>query len=164
MQPAWLSPRPGPRPATSSEGPHRQLDQNPPREIYDRLAARIFGLPHVEERRSRVSVAGSRALWLRDEVPAGPPEAFLVEREFAHLHPPDDGSLHVCLPRALAQAAMQAGWAEPHGYADYDTEVMLYGPRDHRELEIIARLVVESHRFASGELGSGSTGAGAEPS
>jgi hypothetical protein len=36
----------------------------------------------------------------------GPPEAFLIDREFAHLHPAPDYSLHAMLPLELAQAAI----------------------------------------------------------
>lgn len=145
-----LPKRPGNRPATTSSGPHAQAEQNPSRELYDRLAVWIFALPDVVEVPSRVSVAGSRALWLREAVTAGPPEAFMAEREFAHLHPPSDGSLHACLPPERAREMVRAGWGEPHAHADQETEVMLYAPRDEREAEIVYRLVLESYRFAGG--------------
>jgi hypothetical protein len=98
-----LPPRPGPRPRTTPTNPHTQLDQQPAgTAIRDALAERLFSLPDVEERPTMISVPGARALWLRDDVPAGPPEAFMVEREFAHLHPGPDQSLHATLPPELA--------------------------------------------------------------
>ncbi|HVF00867.1 MAG TPA: hypothetical protein VNA27_05935, partial [Rubrobacteraceae bacterium] len=79
--------RSGPRPRTTPTNPHTQLEQNPDTSIVEELVCRIFSLPGVEERPSAISVPGARALWLREEVPAGPREAFMIGREFAHVHP-----------------------------------------------------------------------------
>jgi hypothetical protein len=54
---------------------------------------------------SVISVPGARALWLDYSLHAGPPEAFLIGREFAHLHPGADHSLHAMLPPDHAE-----GW------------------------------------------------------
>jgi hypothetical protein len=149
-----MTPRTGPKPRTTSSNPHTQLDQNAPRALYDALAARMFALPDAEERPSRVSVPGARALWLRDGVEPGPPDAFMIEREFAHLHPARDGSLHMALPRRRAETAIASGWAELHpiarlGYLP-QTVVMVFGPRNADELEIVWGLVLESYRNAGG--------------
>jgi hypothetical protein len=32
---------------------------------------------------------------LSEEVSGGPPEAFMIWREFAHIHPMPDGNLHI---------------------------------------------------------------------
>jgi hypothetical protein len=40
--------------------PHSQLIENSPADIFDALAQWLFALPHVEERRSRVSLPSSR--------------------------------------------------------------------------------------------------------
>jgi len=65
----------------------------------------------------------------------------MLEREFAHLHPGHDQSLHATLPPNLAEAAIAAGWAELHPVARLGyipaTTVMLYAPRNWDELEII---------------------------
>ena len=118
----------------------------------EELARRVFALPGVVERPSRISVPGARALTLAEGEPAGPPEAFMIEREFAHLHPTPDHSLHAMLPLDIAEAAIDAGWAETHPVARMGlippTAVMLYAPRDGRELDVIETLVVTSHSFA----------------
>src|ERR1700730_9240088 len=86
-----LDTRIGPRPRTTPSNPHTQLDQQPEDlDIRTALAEMVFSLPDVEERSTRLSVPGARALWLRDSVAAGPSEAFMIEREFAHLHPGKD--------------------------------------------------------------------------
>ncbi len=85
--------------------------------MVEELARRVFALPGVEERPSAISVPGARALWLSEDVPAGPPEAFLIGSEFAHIHPVPDGSLHAALPPEVAQEAIMKGWAEQHPVA-----------------------------------------------
>ena len=44
-------------------------------------------MPGVEERPSAISVPGARAMGLSEGVPTGPREAFMIGREFAHIHP-----------------------------------------------------------------------------
>jgi hypothetical protein len=126
--------------------------------LRDELARRVFAWPDVEERPTRISVPGARALWLRDAVPAGPADAFLIEREFAHLHPGPDHSLHACLPLALAQEAMAAGWAELHPVAVRGliprTAVMLYAPRTMAEVEVVVQLLLASYHLAGGRTPS----------
>lgn len=61
-----LAPRPGVRPTTSSEGPHRQLDQQSVPELRGGLVAEVFELDGVEEGHSVVSPAPSRAVHLRN--------------------------------------------------------------------------------------------------
>jgi hypothetical protein len=147
--------RPGPRPTTTPTNPHTQLDQQPTgsaqREL---LAAALFALPGVVEVPSRISVPGARALWLQ-EGGAGPPEAFLIGSEFAHLHPGADQSLHAMLPPALAEEAIAAGWAEPHPMAALGfipgTAVMVYAPRDDAEREVVEGLIRASYAFARGD-------------
>jgi hypothetical protein len=148
-----LPSRSGQRPRTTPTNPHTQLDQQPgDASVTEELARRIFALPGVVERPSRISVPGARALTLADGEATGPPEAFLIDREFAHLHPAPDRSLHAMLPADLASAAVEAGWAETHPVARMGlippTAVMLYAPRDDAELAVIETLVKASHAFA----------------
>ena len=147
--------RAGPRPRTTPTNPHTQLDQQPgDAALAQELARRVFALPGVVEEPSRVSVPGARALTLAADEPAGPPEAFLTGREFAHLHPAPDHSLHAMLPPELVTEAVEAGWAEPHPVARMGlipaTAVMLYAPRNHAELDVVEQLVGASHAFARG--------------
>jgi hypothetical protein len=149
-----LPERTGYRPSTTPTNPHTQLDQNPEELVVRELARRVFALPDVEERPSAISVPGARALWLRNEVPAGPQEALMIGREFEHIHPLPDGSMHAALPPELAEEAREKGWAEQHpvarmGYISPNV-VMIYAPRHTGEIEIVAELVAESYRYAGG--------------
>jgi len=151
--PSPLPIRAGERPRTTPTNPHTQLDQQPTdlRWVKE-LAERVFALPGVVEEPSRISVPGARALVLAQGEAVGPPEAFLIDREFAHLHPAPDHSLHAMLPTETVTEAVSAGWAEPHPVAVRGlippTAVMLYAPRDAAELETIEALVRASHAFA----------------
>jgi hypothetical protein len=143
--------RSGPRPRTTPTNPHTQLDQNAPVALQERIFATARDLPGVVVGPSRVSVPGARAFHL--PACATPAEAgFMIEREFAHLHPPSDGSLHLSLPSEIVQAVVDNGWAEYHPLAGKhglpSNIVMLYGPRDESEVEVVEALVRASHDHA----------------
>lgn len=145
--------RAGHRPRTTPTNPHTQLDQQPSDpSLVEELARRVFALPGVVEQPSRISVPGARALTLGAGEPVGSQDAFLVDREFAHLHPAPDHSLHAMLPPGIVREATDAGWVEAHPVARMGlippTAVMLYAPRDEAELAVIETLVQASHAFA----------------
>jgi hypothetical protein len=141
----------GPKPRTTPWAPHLQEDQNAPKAMLDALAERVFALPNVEERPTMFSADGARAIWLKDELPAGPPDAFLGAREIGHFHP-WDGSMHVALPPPVAEQAVARGWAEIHPFARaghaLPNKVMVYGPRDRHEIDIIFTLLAAACRYA----------------
>lgn len=148
-----VAPRAGNRPATSSEGPHRQLEQRASPELWGRLVAEVFALPGVVEGHSQVSPASSRAVFLAEHREERAPETSLApgrRLEPVHLHGVDDTSVHLCLPAGRGAELVELGWAEPHGYADFGTEFMVYGPRDEGELAVALGIIRESLAFARG--------------
>jgi phospholipase/carboxylesterase len=144
--------RHGPRPRTTSTNPHTQLDQNAPVELQERLFALGRSLAGVEIGPSHVSVPGARAFHLAGCTQARR-NAFMVECEFAHLHPPHDGSLHMTLPPELMKSAIANGWAELHPLAGRyglpPNIVMVYGPRDEEEFTVAAELLRASHGWGT---------------
>jgi hypothetical protein len=56
--------------------------------------------------------------------------------------------VHLVLPTDRGQELARLGWAEPHQYADYGTEFMIYGPRDTAELAGVLSVIEESLNFA----------------
>jgi hypothetical protein len=155
-----FSVRRGPRPRTTPSNPHTQLDQQPAdTAVRDRLRAELAPLPNVVWRPSGISVPGAQALCLADGSGEGPREAFMIGREFAHLHPYPDYSLHVMVPEPLVEILIANGWAEPHPVARMGllphTAIMVYAPRDDDEVAVVARIVAASHAFA---LGNGRSG------
>ena len=90
---------------------------------------------------------------LSEAAAVGPPEALLIGREFAHLHPEPNQSLHLSLPEEEADAAIESGWAELHPWSREGrippTRLLVYAPRDRGELEVVHSLVLDSYRVAS---------------
>jgi hypothetical protein len=140
--------RKGPRPQTIGPRPHAQVSEPSPPDLHRELARRALELPGVRSADSLVSVPGALAFVLDEERAGGPPEAFQADREFAHLHPEDDGSLHMTLPAAVAAEAYAKGWGEPHPFSGTP---LIFAPRDDDELEVVLRLLRASHAFATGE-------------
>src|ERR1700735_5438226 len=99
----------GPRPQTCLTTPHVQLDQWPPPTIAEELIGQCLTLPHVRAKQSRMAAPDCYALTLPDEFSAGPPVAFIVDHEFCHLHPLPDSSIHLTLPKAVRERAIQGG-------------------------------------------------------
>jgi Family of unknown function (DUF5519) len=150
-----LPPRAGEKPRTTSTNPHQQQSQNPPPDVYELLLSKAFEFPHVERRPSAISVPGAQALWLSEKVAGASPEAFLIGREFAHVHPPYDGSMHMMLPPQEVEELLEKGWGEPHPMARRGlipaTAVMVYAPRDAAEVDIVLQVIAASYRFARGD-------------
>lgn len=144
-------PRPGTRPATSDQGPHRQLDQNAGPALWGELVARTFALPGVVEGHSQVSPADSRAVFLADQPAERSPETSLApgkRLEPVHVHGVTDTSVHLVLPAGRGARLVELGWAEPHQFGDFGTEYMVYGPRTEAEVAIVLSIIRESLAFA----------------
>ena len=148
-----LPPRRGSRPETTRPTPerptpHQQTSQNAPPELQEAVFERARALPGITVGDSCVSVPGARAFRLDPALARGPAEAFQCDQEFAHLHPVHDGSLHLTLPRAVYQAVLEQGWGEPHPISG---TMLLFGPRDTDELDVIWRVLLASYQFATGQ-------------
>jgi|SRR5437016_3209286 len=148
-----VSRRRGPKPQTTKTNPHAQLDQNAPVTLQEAVFAHVSSLPGVRVGESHVSVPGARAFHLDGAKDSGA-DAFMVEQEFAHLHPPSDGSLHAAVPPEHVELAIGNGWAERHPLAGRfglpSNIVMIYGPRDDDELATVLELSDLSYQRASG--------------
>jgi hypothetical protein len=138
------------RPSPENPFPHQQLTQTAPAELQERLYRRAASLAGVTVRDSCVSVPGARAFHLDEEMALGPDAAFQCAREFAHLHPPGDGSLHLTLPAEVHGDVRAKGWGEPHPISG---TMLLFGPRDEAELETVWQILLVSYRYAVGDLG-----------
>lgn len=151
-----LPPRAGARPQVQFRIPQSQIADQSPQEIQDALFARVAALPDVTSGQSRISVPGARGFVAAEGT--GPDDAFLVPsvKEFAHLHPSHDGSLHLALPLDLLGDAVVKGWAQVHPLAGIRLTpgfALVYGPRDEAELDVVAGIVEASYRYAQGQIG-----------
>lgn len=152
----WLPRRIGPKPRTTPDDPHRQLTQIAPAEIQEELVERVAALPGTFVCPSLISLPGSRGFVLDDTSPLPAVEAFLIQREFAHIHPPYDGSLHMVIPARLVLQVTDRGWGEAHPVARMGlippTTMMIYGPRDSSELDVVWHLLRSSWSQARGTI------------
>ncbi|WP_218589945.1 luciferase domain-containing protein [Pseudonocardia oceani] len=161
-EPSWptvtggrLPARPGPPPEAATTVPQHQLTQNAPVERQEELWKRLSALDAVTTAPATVGVAGTRSLLLDRATATGPDTAYLLPDvgEFAHLHPDPDGSVHVALPDELAYDAIAKGWAVPHPLAGVRVGsgmVLVPGPRDDAEVDVVAGIVEAARRHAAG--------------
>ena len=145
--------RSGPKPDTTRPSldhpqPHKQISQTAPPHMQEQLFMRAQTLAGVTVGKSLVSVPGARAFYLDETLARGPKKAFQREREFAHIHPAHDGSLHMTLPPDVYEDVLAKGWGEPHPVSG---TMMVWGPRNEEELELVWNLVRVSYAYATGE-------------
>jgi hypothetical protein len=124
--------------------PQGQLDQLPPEEFKTTLLERLRSFSGVTFAPSRRAPLGTVGLHLEDQETLGRERAFLIDQEFAHVHPEEDSSMHMVLPEPVRTQAIVAGWALPHPLAGMPTvsidTVLVYAPRNQEELDTVARL------------------------
>lgn len=90
-----------------------------------------------------------------------PNTAIIARGELGHVHP--DLSVHLYLSPADARVIIEKGWAERHRlsvpetswvknkYAIASTYLMIYGPRDEAEMEVLRVILENSIRFMTGQ-------------
>lgn len=145
--------RDGPVPRTTGGVPHIQIGAVPVPELSDRLLTRVATLPGVDLRSTVISLPGAKGFWLDETVDLARPKAIVGGREFAHLHP--DGSLHASLPPDRAKAAVEAGWAVMHPWAErrpgWEGFVLIFTPRSAEETDTVFQLVVDGYNYVTGQ-------------
>lgn len=139
--------RRGTAPLVVGPAPHGQRSQTSPILVQEELWSRMAALPFVYMAPTLVSVPLARSLFLPESIGSQEPERFQGGREFLHLHPHHDSSLHAMLPTHLEDQVEHAGWGVRH---PVQRSILLYGPRDRKELEIVWDLAQHSYEFAMG--------------
>ena len=147
-----LPQRPGDPPSVTEGVPHIQQDQTSSDELIEALALWAFSLNGIEEEPSRASLPGARALTVSRDRQARP-EAMIIGREFAHIHPqPTGGSLHLRVGPDEAAEVVDKGWGEYHPFAlngSVPNLIMVYAPRDADDLDIVKTIVKASADYAT---------------
>ena len=152
-----LPPRKGERPH-ASEAPHstmiahQQLSQQAPNRLQEEIYRRAVALANVSPGPSLISVPGARAFHMDPTQVKNQP---MVGTEFAHLHPPYDGSLHCGYNPEIVSRIEESGWGEVHPRVPF--VAMIYGPRDEEELEIVWSLVQLAYDYARGQIDTSNT-------
>ncbi|KAI4722347.1 hypothetical protein E4T48_01287 [Aureobasidium sp. EXF-10727] len=150
-----LPPREGIRPSTLGIAPHRQTDQKPSREMYEKLASAIHTIAddntHLHEGTSCFEKHGTGLF-------SDNPQRRTCGGEICHAHP-SDGSLHLTLHPADAKIMLDGGWGERHplargGWLERFVPggfVMIYAPRNDSELEVVLEIVHAAAWYVGGE-------------
>lgn len=145
--------RDGARPETTSGVPHVQIGIQPVPELSEEMLRQVADFPGVVLGATRVSLPGAVGFQLTSDVSIAQPQAIVAGREFAHLHP--DGSLHASLHPDTARAAIDAGWAVAHPWANqragWEGFVMIYTPITEAELDVVLQLLRGSYTYITGE-------------
>ncbi|PCI70917.1 MAG: hypothetical protein COB26_00765 [Piscirickettsiaceae bacterium] len=140
--------REGERPETTNTNPHEQLTQNPNTEWHERFKTKLFCFDDVSRRPSIISVPGAEALWLNENQACNCTDGFMIDREFAHVHPAYDGSLHMALSATDFQHVIEQHWGEKHPLAGMgpipETVALVYAPRNDDEIGTVLSIVQAS--------------------
>jgi hypothetical protein len=112
------------------------------------LLERFVSLPGTNCGASLVSVQGAHALFLPECEPGNARCGFIRGREFAHVHPPSDGSFHMALAPDDVAPVLKTGWGELHPWACtgriLPTITMIYAPRNEDEIDIVMMIAAAS--------------------
>ncbi|EMD01005.1 hypothetical protein BAUCODRAFT_53431, partial [Baudoinia panamericana UAMH 10762] len=147
-----LPQRSGPRPCTRGIAPQRQITQKASEAVYERLAAGIEKLSNPK------LVVGTSCF---EKYSTGlfsvSPAKRTCKGEVCHSHP-SDGSMHLTLHPADASIVLKAGWGERHplargGWFEQFVPagfVMIYAPRDEKEVEVVLSIVKAAAWFVGG--------------
>jgi len=151
-----LSRRQGSTPRVDFRYPCLQIDERSPVDIREMLLKQVQTLECVELQATALSVPGASALVLCEGLAKGQPEAFIRGREFAIVR--QDGSTHLTLPPTWGQRVLDRGWATVHPLVRYLAGVLppqslvLYAPRDRKELTVAWKIFQAAYCFARGEI------------
>lgn len=153
-----LPKRPGERPAIAPFAiPHRQTNQfnddntrASQQKIFDDEVAANTSLIHYQ---TSGFERNNKAIFLNDTLRANPAMTKITHGEIGHIHP-SDGSMHMTfLSPSDAKKVIEAGWGEFHGLAGVErvtrTYMMVYAPRDEKELEVTRRILEAAVKYAA---------------
>ncbi|KAJ0158676.1 hypothetical protein CTA2_11089 [Colletotrichum tanaceti] len=148
--------------------PHRQLSQHAPERMREYIrnlfANAVTQNPTLLESKRSLYERNNSALFVSAPVlassPAVPAACRTARGEIGHYH--GDLSVHMYLSPADARLAVEKGWAERHRLAlprgslfegrfrVADSYLMIYGPRDEDEMEILAAFLRNGIRYMTG--------------
>ena len=153
-----LPARKGKRPRTIRGPLHVQCNGHGDAKYLNQLVDQVLTWPHIESSPPPVSSPNTIRIRLAETVTTDEPSAFLTAREFGRVLW-GSPTIYLALPLVCAHWAIVRGWAEPHYLASFDLmppgAVVVYTPRDERELGVCYSLFSQSYHFACGFLSQG---------
>lgn len=152
--------RRGLKPHTSTVVPHLQMTDASPAEIREELLDWIKTSPELARGRkigpSDVAEPTSIAYFIDADI-VSPRSMSMApsirESGYEAFHVHEDGGLHIALSPDDRWEILVKGWGETHPVARWGVNaILLYAPRDAKELEIIKTILIGAYRYAMGEL------------
>jgi hypothetical protein len=150
-----LPSRKGVRPLVRGIAPQRQQSQKASAAVYKELVGRLRGLAEDERNKltERTSCFEKHSSGLFTSVPI----TRTCGGEICHAHP-SDGSMHLTLHPADTNLILENGWGERHPLARGGwcrrfvpkEFVLVYAPRDEKEVQVVMRIVAASIWWVSG--------------
>jgi len=154
-QDLFLAQREGTKPKTIYSVPHAQVDQESSEEMFERLRAWIFSLPHIEYAPSTGSFPSAFGAMIKRNFKGK--TNTISGREWTHIHVETGyGSMHALMTGANAYEVVQKGWGEYHPLNrnakpnQREAVVMIYSPRDVQDLEEIKKILASSYEHVLG--------------
>ena len=97
---------------------------------------------YIETRPSKTEGGTGPAIYVKPAVKTINPVAHKIFYEVAHVHPADH-SLHVYVSPTDAKTVVGRGWGQrfPVTWLAPPSWIMVYAPRDERELEVVKEIV-----------------------
>jgi hypothetical protein len=147
--------RQGKPPRVDVRYPCLQLEDTAPPHLRERLLEWARGLEGVTVQPTELNVPGL-ALVLKEKLAKGQPEAFIRGREFAIVR--KEGSVHLTLRPEWGQKVLDKGWATIHPLVRYmagalpPQNMIVYAPRDEKELRVVWKILQAAYAFARGEV------------
>ncbi|MCB1337905.1 MAG: hypothetical protein KDK10_10825 [Maritimibacter sp.] len=151
-----LATRAGARPRLAPKWPCAQLDSLAPAALVEALAAAVGAFDGVRAVAAPFEAPGT-GFSLSDDLARGQPEAFIGGGCFLVLAP--GGAMHLSLRPDWAQKVVNHGWATVHPFARYmagavpPQSLVVYAPRDDRELGVVTHIAAAAHAYAIGRVG-----------
>lgn len=97
---------------------------------------------YIETRPSKTEGGTGPAIYVKPDVKTINPVAHKIFYEVAHVHPKEN-SLHVYVSPKDARTVVSRGWGQlfPVTWLAPPSWIMVYAPRDERELEVVKEIV-----------------------
>ncbi len=143
--------RNGERPSTSVNGGHKQISDQASPALWGELMYQVFSRPEIYQGKTHTQCADSFALFYVDKILTRYPNCSLADQrdqlEPVHIHGVFDTSLHLILELNHARQVCKQGWGEPNPHCTNEQEIMVYGPRDEFEFQIVLELISDSLNY-----------------
>ncbi|MYM57540.1 hypothetical protein GR167_19645 [Rhodobacteraceae bacterium GS-10] len=151
-----LAQRQGDRPRFEPKWPCLQTGDTSRKALRDALVQAILEFEGVSACQPPFDAPGT-GFALIDDLARGQPEAFVNGTCWLVLQP--GGAMHLSLRPEWAQKVVNHGWATVHPFARYmagavpPQSLVVYAPRDRRELAVAIRIAAAAHSYAMGRIG-----------